>query len=105
MYKYKGTRSVEDLAAFAKGGFRQAAGTPVPPPPTLVDLVKASFQQLFDEIVGLFKTHFGAAVVMTGLALCTGVTVGFALGLICAPTPKPRRRPAPGSGEQDNKED
>ncbi|KAJ1636162.1 thioredoxin-like protein [Pavlovales sp. CCMP2436] len=94
MYKYKGSRAVEDLAKFVKGGYKEGPGEAAPTPPTQLAQVKVAFSELFSALVTLFKTHFAAALVLTAIAFFSGLTVGFAAGLVLAPTPAPRAPPA-----------
>ena len=113
MYKYKGARSVDDLAGFVKGGYKQAPAEPTPAAPSMAQQVKDSLVELFNAIVVLFQTQFAAALVMTAIAFFTGLTVGFAGGLILAPNPTPQPRPdatprprpqAPAINEGDKKD-
>lgn len=97
MFKYKGSRAVEDLEAFVKGGYKSSEGEPAPQQQTKLGKLAQQVVELFDSIVTLFKTQFAAALVMTALAFFTGLTIGFAGGLVLAPgAPKaPRRTPPP----------
>lgn len=104
VYKYKGARTVDDMEVFVRGGYREKAGQKVPAPPLLTDLMWKASGALFGEIVDLYRSRTSAAVVMTALALVTGLTVGFALGLVLAPMPKPRTAPARTAGPEDRKD-
>lgn len=101
MHKYKGSRAVEDLEAWVKGGYRSAPGEKTPTPPSAFGKTKSSLVDLFNAIVSLFEQQFAAALVMTAIAFFAGITVGFAGGLLLAPTPKPppRGRPPAAAGE------
>ncbi|KAG8462246.1 hypothetical protein KFE25_012066 [Diacronema lutheri] len=96
MFKYTGSRGVDELEAFAKGGFKKYHGTAVPAPPTMLSEMRDALTDLFNAIVALYRNQFAAALVMTSIALFAGLTIGFAAGLVLAPTPAPppRRPPA-----------
>jgi protein disulfide-isomerase-like protein len=97
MFKYKGARTVDDFEAFILGGYKETAGEPAPTPPSAIQKLKGSFEDLFQAIVVMYRTHFAAALVMTAIAFFTGMTMGFAGGLMLAPmpAPAPKRPPAP----------
>lgn len=85
MYEYKGRRSVEELYAFATGGWKETVGKPIPPVMSWFDSAKdevlSAIQQLRDLFiqfpvplllllgVGCF---LGFVVTCLGVALCRG---------------------------------
>lgn len=103
LYRYEGGRSLEEMESFVKGGYLQGESEAAPPAPTLVDRIQMALGELFKAIVNLYQTQLPAAMVMTTLALFTGLLVGFACGLIVAPSPKPRP-PARPAGDESKKE-
>lgn len=95
MTTYKGPRELADFEKFLAGGYASLPAKPKPTPPSAASKAKAQLVALFEAIVALFETQFAAALVMTAVAFFTGITVGFAAGLILAPTPKPpKAKPA-----------
>jgi len=106
MYKFKGTRSVEAFEAFVGGAYANDTGDSVPQPMGTFGQIKEAFKELFQAIVALYKSQFVPAIVMTALAFCSGLAVGFATGLVAAPTPAPPKpRPSAGTAAPGTKED
>ncbi|CDJ29500.1 thioredoxin, putative [Eimeria mitis] len=85
MYQYKGSRTVDDLYAFATGGWEKTPGKPIPPVLSWLDTMKDEFmlaiQQLRDVFIQfpvplliLFSVGciMGSMITCLGVALCTG---------------------------------
>ncbi|CDI80419.1 thioredoxin, putative [Eimeria praecox] len=85
MYHYKGSRTVDDLYAFATGGWERTEGKPIPPVLSWLDSMKDEFflavQQLRDVFIQfpvpllmLFAVGciMGSMITCLGVALCMG---------------------------------
>jgi hypothetical protein len=54
VYDYRGPRDNEHLLAFARGGFKEVAGAPVPMPPTFIDLVKSHVNEAIEMVKAMY---------------------------------------------------
>lgn len=54
VYDYRGPRDAEHLLAFARGGFKETNGVPVPLPPTFVDLVKSQVAEATEVLKAMY---------------------------------------------------
>ena len=81
--KYSGERKLDDLAAFARSGYKSSTDTvPVTPEPTMVDVALRHVTDALAEARDLMDKSKNAMVIVA----LGGAAVGFVLGYLCAAT-------------------
>ena len=91
LYSYKGRRDVDSMAAFARGGFADAAAEDMPGPPTVLSTIANTAADLWDELGRIYWLLpyccfgvIGVCVVMIVYMFIEGI-------LYSAPPPKKKK--------------
>ena len=91
LYSYKGRRDVDSMAAFARGGFADAAAEDMPGPPTVLSTITNTAADLWDELGRIYWLLpyccfgvIGVCVVMIVYMFIEGI-------LYSAPPPKKKK--------------
>lgn len=79
MFKYAGARNVDELARFARSGYKKALGEAVPAPPSLVNAALAHVKIIQDDFVALLGTKKNVLLV----TFSSGLLFGLLLGCLC----------------------
>jgi hypothetical protein len=78
-YKYAGPRTTEELAKFAREGFKSVSSEAVPGPPTLLSLAKRHWDVVLKDFLTLLGTKKNVLLV----TFSGGLLVGLLLGCFC----------------------
>ncbi|KAE9278728.1 hypothetical protein PF001_g25032 [Phytophthora fragariae] len=78
-YKFAGKRTLEDLAAFARGGFKSVDGEAVGAAPTFLDFAKQQALDVKRDFVTLLATKKNVLLV----TFSGGLLLGLLLGCMC----------------------
>jgi protein disulfide-isomerase-like protein len=78
-YKFAGKRTQEDLAAFARGGFKSVQGEVVSGEPSLLDFASQQAMEVKRDFVTLLATKKNALLV----TFSGGLLLGLLLGCMC----------------------
>ncbi|TYZ60643.1 hypothetical protein PybrP1_004901 [[Pythium] brassicae (nom. inval.)] len=79
VFKYAGARNVEELASFARGGYKSGTGEPVPAPPSLVNFVLDHAKLIQEDFVALLSTKKNVLLA----TFSGGLVFGLLLGCLC----------------------
>lgn len=79
VYKYAGARNVEELASFARSGYKAATSEPVPAPPSLVNFVLDHAKLIQADFVALLSTKKNVLLA----TFSAGLVFGLLLGCVC----------------------
>lgn len=79
VFKYSGARNVEELARFARGGYKKETGELVPAPPSLLNLVLDHAKLIQDDFVTLLSTKKNVLLA----TFSGGLVFGLLLGCLC----------------------
>jgi thioredoxin domain-containing protein 5 len=79
VYDYKGDRSFEALVEFARQGYINAEGSPVPGVPTIMTMLKDEIAELGNQLKQIAIGYPAAAVSFFSIGLLFGVVISFIL--------------------------
>lgn len=80
MYEYKGSRAVDDLYAFATGGWKSVAGKPIPPVETWFETLQSDFMLALYRIRDL-ALQFPLVI---ALLVSFGILLGLVMSCMCS---------------------
>ncbi|OWZ00230.1 Protein disulfide-isomerase domain [Phytophthora megakarya] len=91
-YKYAGKRTLEDLTAFARGGFKSVEGEKVSGAPTFLDFVEQQALDVKRDFITLLATKKNVLLVTFSGGLLLGLLLGCLCGCCTSRGSKPKTK-------------
>lgn len=80
MYKYTGSRTVEEITRFAQSGYKASEGKPVPPPASIFSDVLRHATVIQEDFIALLETKKNVLIA----TFSGGLLFGLLLGCVCS---------------------